>query len=101
MSLAPGFQVVESVPSARIAARRLRAVPPTEVKPPPAHTVGPSPLTATARTAVPVGPAFGSQEERVPFVPIAARRLRADVPPIVVKEPPTYTVLPSPLTARA
>ena len=37
--------------------------------------------------------AFGSQVDSVPFVPIAARRLRVDVP-MVVNAPPAYTVDP-------
>src|SRR5213594_1650833 len=93
-----GSQGVASPVVASSAAMWFRACPPMLVKYPPAYTV--VPLTAKASTDLRTAPyAFGSQEVASPVVASSAAMLFRDCPPMLVKYPPTYTVVP--LTARA
>ena len=97
--LALGFQEVALLvfTVASNAAMRLRVCPPMVVKDPPAYTM--LPLMAMALTLLLAVLAFGFHAVAKPVVASrAAMRLR-DCPPMVVKDPPAYTMLP--LTARA
>src|SRR5581483_29943 len=91
------FQAVATPVVASRAARPTRVAPPAVVKSPPAKTVLPSGVRASARTAA---PAPGFQAVAAPVVASRAASRERPAPPAVVKSPPTRMSPPRCAMAR-